>query len=60
MKGFGNGKIMIVNIIDMEHKFFEMAHYKDINSMVVAKILNHNKLIDILVTCDSKGVTHFL
>jgi hypothetical protein len=50
---------MIVNIIDLEHKFFEMAHYKDINSMVVAKIIHHNKLIDILVTCDYKGVAHF-
>jgi hypothetical protein len=51
---------MIVDIIEMGHKYFEMVHYKDIDSMVVAQIRHHNQLIDVLVTCDTKGVAHFL
>jgi hypothetical protein len=33
---------MIVDIIEMSHKYFEMIHRRDIDSMVIAKIWHHN------------------
>lgn len=51
---------MLVDVKEMGHKYFKMVHNKDIDSMSFAKIWHHNREIEVLVTCDTKGITHVL